>query len=79
MEAMHDLLDLFDSYIGESGLITEAPNYMFMDWVNVRNYNLHHPPASMGQGYMSAFYFRALQYGSELSRLCGDTDRAEVV
>ncbi len=78
MEAMHDLLDLFDSYIGESGLITEAPNYMFMDWVNVRNYNLHHPPASMGQGYMSAFYFRALQYGSELSRLCGDTDRAEV-
>ncbi len=78
MEAMHELLARFASYIGESGLITEAPNYMFMDWVSVGDYTLHHPPASMGQGYMSAFYFRALQYGAELSRMCQDNARAEL-
>ncbi|TFH15296.1 MAG: hypothetical protein E4H02_08190 [Lentisphaerales bacterium] len=78
MAEIHDLLDLFDSYIGSIGLITKAPNYMFMDWVGVGGFSLHHPPGSMGQGYMSAFYFRALRYGAELSRLCGDESRAQV-
>jgi hypothetical protein len=75
---IHDLLDMFDSYVGPTGLITKAPNYMFMDWVDAGGFSLHHPPGSMGQGYMSAFYFRALQYGAGLSRLCGDESRATI-
>lgn len=77
LSTMLDLLDLFDSYVGDSGLVTGAPNYMFMDWVKAGGYTLHHPPASMGHGYMSAFYFRALQFGAELSRLCGARTRAK--
>lgn len=73
---MHDLLDLFHSYVGKTGLVTKAPNYMFMDWAAVGAFNLHHPPGSMGHGCMSAFYFRALLYAAELSRHCGNAERA---
>lgn len=76
MPMLHDLLDLFESYVGESGIITEAPNYMFMDWVHVDGFALHHPPGCMGQGYMSAMYYQALLYGSEFSLLCGESARS---
>jgi hypothetical protein len=76
MPAIHSLMNRFASYIGPTGLITEAPDYLFMDWVPVGDFNLHHPPASMGQGYMNAFYYRALQSAAALSALVGEEGHA---
>ncbi len=75
---MHDLLDLFDTYVGPTGLVTGVPNYIFMDWVELNGYKLHHPPGSIGQGYMTAFYYKSLIYGAELSRLGNEGDQADL-
>jgi alpha-L-rhamnosidase len=69
------LLDQFETYIGPKGLISEAPNYMFMDWVEIDGFNLHHPPAVIGQGYMTALYYQALADGNRVARLTGDPRR----
>ena len=51
------VIDQFSSYLGKNGIISEAPNYMFMDWVTVHDdknpkiyFACHHPPAVIGQG-----------------------------
>ncbi len=54
------LMNRFEGYLGPNGLVSQAPNYMFMDWVEIEGFNLHHPPAVIGQGYMTALYYQAL-------------------
>lgn len=71
------LLDQFEKYIGTHGLISESPNYMFMDWVEIEGFTLHHPPAVIGQGYMTAVYYRALADGIRVAELLHDTQRVE--
>lgn len=71
------LLATFTGYRGKNGLISDAPNYMFMDWVEIAGFQAHHPPAVIGQGYMTAFYYRALADGQRIAQLLGDTDRAQ--
>lgn len=70
-DTVEQLLSRFDGYLGETGIIEYAPNYMFMDWVPVGKYNLHHPPKAMGQAYLTAMYYNALLQGEQLLRLCG--------
>ncbi len=70
------LLDRYAQWIGSNGLLSEAPNYLFMDWVKIGGFNAHHPPAVIGQGYLSAFYYRGLQDGLRLAQLTGNTGRA---
>lgn len=70
------LLDRFAHWVGPNGLISEAPNYLFMDWVKIAGFNAHHPPAVIGQGYLTAFYYRGLKDGLRLARLRGDNARA---
>ncbi|WP_395094754.1 alpha-L-rhamnosidase C-terminal domain-containing protein [Armatimonas sp.] len=72
---IHSLLDTFTSYIGKNGLISEAPNYMFLDWVDIAGFPGHHPPAVIGQGYMTAFFYRALADGMRVARLTNDSGR----
>lgn len=72
---IHALLDTFTSYIGKNGLVSEAPNYMFMDWVDIAGFPGHHPPAVIGQGYMTAFFYRALADGMRVARLTNDSVR----
>jgi hypothetical protein len=69
------LLDHFATFKGANGLLSEAPNYMFMDWVMISGFQTHHPPAVIGQGYMTAFYYRALADGARLARITGDHTR----
>ncbi len=71
----HGLLDKFATWIGKNGLISQAPDYMFMDWVTINKIACHHPPAVMGQAYMTAFYYRALADGITLANLMGDSAR----
>ncbi len=73
---VHRLLRLFDSYVGQRGLVSEAPDYMFMDWAEVEGFNLHHPPAVMGMGYMTAFYYKALLDAQKMSMAVGRKVRA---
>jgi len=68
----HGLLDRFTGWRGKNGLISEAPNYMFMDWVNIAGIACHHPPAVIGQGYMTAFYYRGLDDARRIAELTGD-------
>jgi hypothetical protein len=74
---VHGLLDTFTSWRGANGLISEAPNYMFMDWVTIAGFECHHPPAVIGQGYMTAFYYRGLLDGVRVAKLMGDSKKAE--
>lgn len=71
----HGLLDTFTSWRGKNGLISEAPNYMFMDWVDIGGFGAHHPPAVIGQGYMTAFYYRGLADGIRIAGLTSDAAR----
>jgi hypothetical protein len=80
---VHALIDQFTSYIGPNGIISEAPNYMFMDWVQVHDdqnpqieFPCHHPPAVIGQGYMTALFYRALADAITVSKLQNDTAHA---
>ena len=70
------LLDRFAAWRGKNGLISEAPDYMFMDWVDIAGIGCHHPPAVIGQGYLTAFYYRALEDASRVAELAGDKGRA---
>ena len=74
---VNGLLDTFTSWRGKNGLISDAPNYMFMDWVKIAGFGCHHPPAVIGQGYMTAFYYRALLDARRVAELTGDKNRAK--
>jgi hypothetical protein len=74
---VHSLLDTFTSYRGTNGLISNAPNYMFMDWVDIAGFPGHHPPAVIGQGYMTAFYYRGLADAARVAACTGDNARQE--
>jgi alpha-L-rhamnosidase len=72
---VHSLLDTFAGWRGRHGLISEAPSYMFMDWVEMAGFSMHHPPAAIGQGYLTAFYYRALGDARRVAEVAGDTAR----
>lgn len=57
----HQLMLLFRTYLNRDYLVANAPNYMFMDWIKIDRFNAHHPPAMIGTGYMTAFYYKALR------------------
>lgn len=66
------LVDTWETWRGTNGLISNPPNFMFIDWVELEDFNLHHPPAVIGQGVLSAFYYRALEDTIRISDLLGD-------
>jgi len=69
------LLDTYTGWRGTNGLISEAPNYMFMDWVTIGGFACHHPPAVIGQGYLTAFYYHGLELAARVSQLTGEAAR----
>ena len=42
---------------------------MFMDWIKIDKFNAHHPPAVIGMGYLTAFYYKSLLDAAYLNRL----------
>jgi hypothetical protein len=70
------LLDHYATFLGADGLLSEAPNYMFMDWVTIDGFQTHHPPAVIGTGYLTAFFYNGLADGARLAKLTGDSTRA---
>jgi hypothetical protein len=72
---VHELLDTYTSWRGANGLVCEAPNYMFMDWVEIAGFGCHHPPAVIGQGYLTALYCHGLTQAMQLAEMTGDDER----
>lgn len=58
--ALDTLLTRFHGYIGKNGILDNAPDYMFIDWLEMEGYSMHHPPKSLGQTVLCAFYYKAL-------------------
>lgn len=69
--ALEILLNRFSSYIGENGVIDHPPDYMFVDWLVTEGYSMHHPPKSLGQTVLNAFYYKALIDGAAIFRQLG--------
>lgn len=76
-EEVEGLLRRFGGYVGSHGLIENPPNYMFMDWVPVGRYNLHHPPKVLGMGYMTALYYQALVNGQFIAEYLKKHEKAQ--
>jgi hypothetical protein len=55
------LLSRFETYIGENGLVDNPPDYMFVDWIYIDGYSMHHPPKALGQSCLNMYYFGALE------------------
>lgn len=71
-DALIMLLDLFETYIGENGIIDNPPDYMFIDWLYIDEISLHHPPKALGQTCLNMFYYGALTNASEIFGILGD-------
>lgn len=65
------LLDCFQNYMGEKGVLENPPDYMFVDWVVLEGYSMHHPPKCMGQTVLNAFYYKALVDAATIARRVG--------
>lgn len=68
------LLERFFGYTDENGIITDPPNYMFLDWLEVDGISLHHPPAALGQAALNAFYAGGLDRAAEIFKIIGDNE-----
>lgn len=78
-KALGLLLDRFDTYIGENGLIDNPPDYMFIDWIYIDGFTMHHPPKALGQSCLNMYYFGALDAAEKIYRFLGRDDQAENV
>lgn len=76
LDVLEMLLARFDSYIGESGVLENVPDYMFIDWIPVEEYNLHHPPRALGQSSLCAFYYHALTVSADIFNAVGMQPRS---
>lgn len=73
---LNKLMDRFETYLDKNYLMSNAPNYMFLDWIKIDEFNAHHPPAVIGMGYMTAFYYKGLQDAIYLNNLIQNTNAA---
>lgn len=74
--ALDILLDRFAGYIGPHNVIEKPLNYMFIDWANIDGFQMHHPPMSLGQTSLNAFYFGALKNAEKVYCIAGEESKA---
>ena len=75
--ALELLLNRFETYLGENGLIENPPDYMFVDWIYIDGLSMHHPPKALGQSCLNMFYFGALENAAKIYIELGDPHSAE--
>lgn len=71
------LQEVFSGYLGKEMLLSEAPDYMFLDWVKIDDFNAHHPPAVIGTGYLTAFYYNSLMLAAGFNQWAGNMPEAD--
>lgn len=76
-KALELLLNRFETYHGENGLIENPPDYMFVDWIYIDGISMHHPPKALGQSCLNMFYFGALEKAADIYAELGDRHSAE--
>ncbi len=77
--ALDALLSLFETYVGEGGIIDTPPDYMFVDWIYIDGYTLHHPPKALGQSVLNMFYYGALTRAERMYAALGDGSASAAV
>jgi len=77
-EALDMLMERFQGYVGEDGLIDNPPDYMFVDWLIVDDMTLHHPPKALGQGVLTALYDGGLLTAAKIKKETGNKEKARV-
>ena len=65
-DALILLLERFEKYIGDNGIIESPPNFMFVDWLNPDGISTHHPPKALGQTCLNLFYYGALNTAAKI-------------
>lgn len=73
---LNALLNEFDTYFGESGVIETPESFMFVDWTCMDGLSMHHPPKYLGQTVLNAFYYGALNSAAEIFNILGDEKKA---
>ena len=74
-DALLMLLNRFETYFGENGVIENPPDYMFVDWIYIDELSMHHPPKALGQTCLNMFYFGALDFAA---KVFDELDEAEM-
>lgn len=72
LEALILLLQRFSSYVTELGIIDNPPDYMFIDWIFIDGFSLHHPPKALGQSCLNMFYYGALDTAVKIYEALGE-------
>lgn len=75
--ALRLLLKRFETYLGDTGLIENPPDYMFIDWIYIDGITMHHPPKALGQTCLNLFYYQALHYAEKIFYALNHRDDAE--
>ena len=74
LEECNDALDILLSRFAsfeKDGILDGLHDYMFIDWVRIGEFTMHHPPKNLGQCAMNAFYCNALVRAAEIKRILG--------
>lgn len=74
--AMRAVIKRFTGYMDESGVIQNASDYMFVDWVVFEGYSMHHPPKALGQTVLNVYFYGALKNAVKLFSAVGDNGAA---
>ena len=67
----------YKSMYGSEGLISEAENYLFIDWVVDGDVAYHHPPANRGMTAMTALWYGALRAMADIASWLGELTDCE--
>ena len=70
--ALSKLLERFDSYKDENGIIENPPDFMFVDWTVIDGFSMHHQPTALGQTVLNAFYYNALIHAEKIYSYIGE-------
>ena len=77
-KALSMLLDRFERYVGDNGIVETPPDYMFIDWIYIDGLSMHHPPKALGQTCLNMFYFGALDSAAKIYGYLGDENKKRI-
>lgn len=75
-DALTILLERFETYMGENGILENPPDYMFIDWLCPDGISTHHPPKALGQTCLNLYYFGARVTAAKIYGALGETAMA---
>ncbi len=76
-DALQIVYQHYKSMTGAENLISEADNYLFIDWVVDGDVMYHHPPANRGTCAMTALWYGALEALVYIAAQLGESNDAE--